>query len=177
MFRQERTRVDFRQGVQQFPCPAALGQVLAQPAQPAADEPVPVPPPAGDLGTDVSQPFTSPGARPTSDLVFDLPSLLVHEVGTPQAQVHLGVVTQVDHPIGTLHCAAAPALPVAVVGHVDCGDRFGAHQPSVRVTFDPGSARRRPRLPRAPAHPRTQRSPATLPFAQHSGQRCRTMTW
>jgi Smr domain len=119
-----------------------------------------VPPPAGELGTEVAEPVPSPGARPTPALVLDLPCLLVHEVGTPQAQVHLGVVTQVDHPIGALHCAAAPALVVAVavvavVGHVDGGDRFGAHQPSVRVTFRLGKCPQKPTPPTAAGTQRT----------------------
>jgi hypothetical protein len=60
--------------------------------------------------------------------VLDLPRLLVHVVGTANAQMDLGVVAKLHHPIRTVGRTAAPALDRPVTLGIDSrDDRFGAH--------------------------------------------------
>ena len=75
------------------------------------------------------------GRRAQPRPVLHLPRLKVHNVhnvhnvhivGTPQPQMHLGGVTQVDHPGGGSAGAAAPALHGPAVGRNADGDRSGA---------------------------------------------------
>jgi hypothetical protein len=52
----------------------------------------------------------------------------------PQAEVHLGVIAEVNHAIGGVNRVAAPAWDASVVMRVNGGnDRFRAHGTSVRA--------------------------------------------
>ncbi|CCH79923.1 hypothetical protein BN12_650004 [Nostocoides japonicum T1-X7] len=93
-----------------------------------------MPPPAHHLGTQVAEPVSSESRWATSTFVLDLPRLLVHKMGASQAQVHLRVVTKVDHPVRDVAGVAAPAPDAPVIVHIAIGDdRFRAHESSVRA--------------------------------------------
>jgi hypothetical protein len=62
-------------------------------------------------------------------IVLDLPGALVHEVGAPQAELHLWVVAQANHLLGGIEGAAAPALRTPIFVLIAGNDGFGAHRP------------------------------------------------
>jgi len=59
----------------------------------------------------------------------------VHEVGAPEAEMDLGVVAEVNHPVREVVRSAAPALdgPVAIL-LTGGGDGFGSHGSSVPLS-------------------------------------------
>ncbi|MDQ2851175.1 MAG: hypothetical protein M3Y49_10670 [Actinomycetota bacterium] len=61
------------------------------------------------LRAETADPFPGQHCWPSFVGVLDLPRLLVHEMRAAQAQVHLRVVAQVDHPVGRIDGVAAPA--------------------------------------------------------------------
>jgi len=77
-----------------------LREVLADPAQLAADEPVPVPPSAYHFGTQIAEPIPGQHGWSSFPFVLDLPCLLVHLVGALKTEVHPRVVCELDHPVG-----------------------------------------------------------------------------
>lgn len=92
-----------------------------------------MPPSAHDLGAEGAELIACEGGRSVLPHVLDLPGLLVHEMGASQTEVHLWVVAQMNHPVGDIDGAAAPALGAPILLFVDRGDGFGAHVPSLRA--------------------------------------------
>jgi hypothetical protein len=116
-----------------------LREVLAEPAEFAADELVVVPPSAHHLSAEVAEPVSGECRWSSLPFVLDLPGLLVHELRAPQAEVHLGVIAEVHHAIGGVNGVAAPTRDAPVVMRVNGGDdRLRAHGTSVRARFTPG---------------------------------------
>src|SRR4051794_35814369 len=90
-------------------------EVLAQPAEPATDEPVVMPPSSHYLSAKVAKLVASERRGPAFPFVLHLPGPLMYEVGAPQAEVHFGVVTQFDHPLGDVADVATPTLNVPAI--------------------------------------------------------------
>ena len=74
---------------------ASLREVLAEPAQLAADDLVLVPPSAHHLCAEVAEPVSGERGWSSLPFVLDLPGLLVQPMRAPQAEVHLGMVAEV----------------------------------------------------------------------------------
>jgi hypothetical protein len=111
-----------------------LREILAEPVELAADKLVLVPPSAHHLSAEVTEPVSGECRWSSLPFVLDLPGPLVNEMRAPQAEVHLGVIAEVNHAIGGVNRVAAPAWDASVVMRVNGGnDRFRAHGTSVRA--------------------------------------------
>jgi hypothetical protein len=115
-----------------------LGQALADPADRPAD-PLALMPATPDYhAAKVTERI--PGFHRETGLtpVLDLPRPVLHRVSAPNTQVHLGVVTEMDHLVGRLDHPAAPAFRRAwlFAGVDDCA---GGTHPSNSAPLSPRS--------------------------------------